>query len=432
MSKDSLLAAQYFASTEQKGYQQLTSIFSCFLFLFQNHLYLAITSDSTQKANHSGKLLRHDSLNDTWDEVYQLPLLNEDSNAYLTKASKSNISQNDLIHHNKIFSEIAIFKGKSDNAPMLYLSLISSLESQLLRTETCESFHVIPKAKVEQYRLSFRQLYPFQNKLYASCLGRLTGEAEKWEDLPIVYVSDDPALGLWQCTSLSGFGDSNNKAISQMVAFNDCLYVGTLNLEQGFQVWKTQVIEPFSYSWKQVISKGAYRYTMNEFVSSMVVFKGNLYVASGRSLLAENNTNEFNTAPPELIRIYPDDSWDLIVGAPKFTPDGLKVPLSAMGPGFDDLEQSNFQCLLVHDNYLYVGVQKPGRFQMWLSEDGEIWETIPLEGITNYPQVELCAAMSTPLGLTLVFDTIHGQTVDNSLSNTLGVNGLEIWIGKEN
>ena len=430
MSQESVVTAQYFNSMSRKDWQQSRANFDCSITLFENTLYLAVTSNSTQVSNNCGKLLRYDYPSDTWNEVYQLPLFNEGDGISYARESKLGFGQNNSSHTNKIYSEMAVFKGESDNAAALYLSIFSSGGSQLLRTENGEDFYAVPKAEVEQYSLSFRRFLALQNKLYASCSGKLQTEIQKWEDLPIVYGSNNPALGVWQDISLLGFGDFNNKAIPQIVEFNNCLYVGTLNSEQGFQVWKTQILDQNS-AWEKVISKGAYRYTMNEFTSSMVVFKGNLYIASGTFVVASNNINDINIVSPELICIYPDDSWDLIVGTPKFTPDGLKVPLSGMGPGFDDFSYSAFQCLLVHNDYLYVGVQKPNRFQMWASEDGESWEMIPLNGITNYPHVELCAAMSTPFGLTLVFDTGTSQNVNDYLSNSLGANGLEIWIGKE-
>ena len=46
----------------------------------------------------------------------------------------------------------------------------------------------------------------------------------------------------------------------------------------------------------------------------MTMFKGALYVGSGIQGGGIDTQNKIGPAPPELIRIHPDGSWDLIVG----------------------------------------------------------------------------------------------------------------------
>ena len=58
--------------------------------------------------------------------------------------------------------------------------------------------------------------------------------------------------------------------------------------------------------------------------------------------------------PTELYRINQDDSWDLIVGEPRLTPQGPKAPLSGMGIGFGSWFNGHFWRMAVHEGQLYV------------------------------------------------------------------------------
>src|SRR3954454_16491416 len=98
-----------------------------------------------------------------------------------------------------------------------------------------------------------------------------------------------------------------------MAAFDDHLYVGTHNPFRGFQVWKTRGGEK-PYTWERVVTDGAHRGNLNEVAISMVPFKGALYVGSGIQNGGFDRTYQIGPAAPELIRIHPDGTWDLIVG----------------------------------------------------------------------------------------------------------------------
>ena len=73
----------------------------------------------------------------------------------------------------------------------------------------------------------------------------------------------------------------------------------------------------------------------------MHVFKGRLYVGTDR--------------PAELLRINPDDTWDLVVGTPRQTPEGVKRPLSGMDVGFDNPLNIHVWRMQSHNGYLFVG-----------------------------------------------------------------------------
>jgi hypothetical protein len=429
MSKESLLTAHHSADVNQNTRGQLTGKPACSVSVFKEHLYLTATYSHKDNSHDYSRILRFNPKIDSWEELYEASLANSTEKTSRQEPLKLSFKLNTLTNRHYIYSEMVVFKGKSNASPALYVSVLSSAGAKTLRSEDGITFDEVPQARLEYPEgMFFRPLVTFQDRVYASALKRVTDEELSWKSVPLIYISDEPTLGDWQEVNLPGFDDSNNQSISPLTVFNNYLYAATINQERGFQIWKAQVSNQSPYTWEQVMSNGAHKYTQNQLISSMVVFKGNLYVASGMLMPSDEQTDELRTAPPELIRIYIDDSWDLIAGTPRFTPHGLKVPLSGMGPGFDDLNTSAFSCMFTHNERLYLGVQKLDTFQVWMSEDGEIW-TQPFQAkLSNYSNAAFCTGMSTSLGIVLVFKTASPQNLDDTSSNGNEDDGLEVWI----
>jgi hypothetical protein len=115
----------------------------------------------------------------------------------------------------------------------------------------------------------------------------------------------------------------------------------------------------------------------------------------------------------ELWRIYPDGRWDLISGQMRFSPQGLKVPLSLLGPGLGDFYNSMVRSLAVHDGVLYLGTYQweacrclqiessnvVGGYQLWATMDGEQWTRVLDDGNGNPTDFGVAAMLSTPHGL---------------------------------
>jgi len=170
----------------------------------------------------------------------------------------------------------------------------------------------------------------------------------------------------------------------------------------------------------------------------MHIFKGRLYVGTDR--------------PAELIRIYPDDSWDLIVGTPRETPDGIKSPLSGFGPGFDYAMNVHIWRMQAHDGWLYVGTCDQSTawkeipfindifepymgFDLFTTPDGEHFTMLTRTGFDHKLDYGVRTFASTPYGLflgttneyygTRVFRGVHGQvyTIYFPLLQKQGSNG---------
>jgi len=179
----------------------------------------------------------------------------------------------------------------------------------------------------------------------------------------------------------------------------------------------------------------------------MAVFKGALYIGTGIPGLGYDKTHDVGPAAAELIRLNANNSWDLIVGSPRFTPDGLKVPFAAMGPGFDDFNNSVFWSMGVHKDSLYIGTNNvtpwklamqgaqhmDGGSQFWATDDGENWEPVTMDGFGNHFAIGIRTMLSSPEGFFV--GTSNHQEVEKlwhkraRKNGKPGIGGLEIWLG---
>jgi hypothetical protein len=294
-------------------------------------------------------------------------------------------------------------------------------------------------------------------------------------------MTTDPVKDEWRAASVPGFGDANNKTIFEMAVFHEALYAGTLNPVRGFQVWKTDAAGTPPYVWHPVIVDGAYRGNLNECVVAMYVFRDALYIGSGIQNGGHDRIYQVGPAAAEIIRIHPDDSWDLIVGMPRPTPQGRKFPLSGLGPGFGNFFNGYIWRMGEHGGCLYAGtfdwstllpftlassggrrarlaggtgdelglafdrlvqsvgldniVKFEGGFDLWCSQDGEHWTPVTTTGFGNPYNVGVRTMVSTPYGFFLGTANPFGPEVAvwtpagwRYAPNPEG--GAEVWLGR--
>ncbi|MBI1927574.1 hypothetical protein HYR99_25445 [Candidatus Poribacteria bacterium] len=177
-----------------------------------------------------------------------------------------------------------------------------------------------------------------------------------------LFMATDPASGNFVEASTKPLGGNYyNVGAFDLAVFNGYLWVGTFNPIEGFEVLRTDAVGEPPYNLERVLTNGAYRPVsenrgiLNESVVSMYPFKDSLYIGSGILFGGYDFLVGNGPAPAELLRINADDSWDLICGVPRRTPYGLKLPLSGMGPGFDNIFTGYMWRMTVHDGWLYVG-----------------------------------------------------------------------------
>lgn len=336
--------------------------------------------------------------------------------------SKSRYSLAEFGH--ELYLKIVSASVESDEEETQILSYHHQLNhwtiSEKNQLSTDKHFSLIYSNRTLDYQGILSKTLASNYRTYILKVAPKTIQYSKEENHPIIYVSLQPEFDQWQEANLYGFGDVNNQAITEIVILNDSLYAATFNHERGFQIWKTIDLQQIPHHWQLVLSHGAYRYSLNQTVSFMVNFKGEIYLASGIYAPSSHITNTSYPAGFELIRIYENNDWDLIFGMPRLTPQGLKIPLTAQGPGLDDPNNHTVQCLVSHNERLYLGFQKVDGFQLWGTDDGETWQQLPVNELSHYYRVEVLDVLSTSFGLVFAVNVVEPS----------GINQIQIWLGQ--
>jgi len=195
---------------------------------------------------------------------------------------------------------------------------------------------IVKNAPPELKPRGFRSLVSYKKKLYAT--------ASDYIGVGFMVASADPARGndAWQQVS----PPATEFPIWTLSTYNDYLYIitgsGVNPDSNGYGVYKTDASGDPPLNFTPIVTDGAG--LPEQFRSpnalSMGVFQGKLYVGSNR--------------PTELIRIDPDDNWELVTGEPRFTEDGLKAPLSGFGTGFGNFFNGHFWRMGAFQDNLYL------------------------------------------------------------------------------
>ena len=258
---------------------------------------------------------------------------------------------------------------------------------------------------------TFRAMAAYNGRLYITA-GRIRGDG-------VLLEGENPAGGNDNFRLVGPPG----LRVFDLLPYNGLLYVATYNPVEGYSVLKTDATGTPPYTFTPVVTDGGFAEPLySRGALSMHIFKGRLYVGTDR--------------PAEVIRINPDDSWDLIVGRPRETPDGMKDPLSGFGPGFDYSMNVHIWRMQGHEDWLYVGTCDQSTvwkeipfindmlepymgFDLYTTPDGEHFTMITRTGFDHKLDYGVRTFASTPYGLflgtaneyygTRVFRGVHGE-----------------------
>jgi hypothetical protein len=406
------------------------------------------------------QIWRWGSAADDWRQVFRAPLAAARDEGQVARETG--------------FRAMTIFHGETDPKPALYAAtwaVSRSPGSLILRSYDGLTYHpvscygMIPGLDITASRV----LVPFRDQLFMAPTGTRSVDGKFAINVcgvATIYATRDPATRPWLAACEPSFGDPSNEGVFTLCPFNDQLYAGTFN-NGGFQLWRSHCRGDPPYHWTKVIDRGAGRGSLNQIALSLMPFNGALYVGTGIQNGGCDRVNGIGPAGSELLRVHPDDTWDVIVGSPRATPVGRKEPNSGLLPGFGNALNGYFWAMTVHDGWLYLGtmdstiwlewlradayadgqrrlVEQVGveailaneaGCDLWRSADGENWLPVTRNGFGNRYNLGIRNLVSTPHGLFVAIANPFGPRVAvrhggrwQYADNPRG--GLEIWRGR--
>lgn len=394
---------------------------------FRDSLYLGTSAPGSRSAEDRARIWRWSPATEEWELVHDSPVLPLDEEgraraAWLGRgggggARRAQAAGIESFGREMGVRSMRVFQGPGDAAPCLYAGTLSISGGLILRSEDGRHFEpVIAPGMGDDRIMSFRGLVAHEDLFFAVPAGTISAAGIDRNLAPeaIVHVSRDPARGRFAPGCAPSFGDPANRGLSALISANGRVHAGTSNPARGFQLWSTDATGEPPFTWRRDLTDGAWRYNQNMSVAAMCGFGGSLYVGTGIPGPGHDADNDIGPCAAELIRVHPDGSWDLIFGEPRFTPDGLKVPLSGLGPGLGDPWNAAIWSMAVHEDVLYIGTRNwrsndlaargagaemAGGYQIWASPDGETWTEIVADGFGNPGSTGLRRLISTPVGL---------------------------------
>ncbi|MCB0077584.1 MAG: hypothetical protein KDD73_09155 [Anaerolineales bacterium] len=335
-----------------------------------------------------------------WQQIYKAPTV-------VPVPGSSSLTGRDVGYR-----EIALFQ-ENDGEVAAYISTTypkavnpdAYPPPRILRSTDGTNWDALPQAAgtiLGDYdQASFRAILDFDDRFFIVA-AKIEGGGPLWE-------ASDPEQGNNAFTVVTPDGLD----LYSLADYNNQLYVGTSNTinpgdakapnPAGYEVLRTDATGSPPYTFESVVPPGAYS-TANpppRVAVSMAQYDGRLYTGSN--------------LPVELIRVNPDNSWDLIVGDPRTGPNGLIAPLSGYGSGFDWEYTIHIWRMIEHDGLLFIGTADSStevRFDpaligleafiggdLYVSDDGITLYPITLNGFDDQFNMGFRTLQNTPYGL---------------------------------
>ncbi|HEY2157622.1 MAG TPA: hypothetical protein VGH33_18480, partial [Isosphaeraceae bacterium] len=291
---------------------------------------------------------------------------------------------------------------------------------RILRTTDGVTFAPIPQdsgtALGNLNAVTFRATAVYGNRLYVTASPSMTGDG-------VVLEASTPALGNNSFRQVT----SSSLHVYELDVFNGSLYIGAGDQAAGYSVWKTNATGAPPYTLTPVVTAGAGRGSTMASVVSMHVFNNRLYVGAAAWYPTLDLTCE-------MIRINPDDSWQVVVGDPRLTSSGPKFPISGFPDGFGNPYNAHIWRMEDHQGVLYAGTNDDSGglagipvvnllpalfdqygFDLFSSADGQHWTLITQNAFGSPLDFGCRGITSTPVGL--------------FLGSTNYAQGTGVWLG---
>jgi hypothetical protein len=199
----------------------------------------------------------------------------------------------------------------------------------------------------------YRSLVSVDGRLFATATAALIGQG------PVIeIVNPESANPTWtQVTAEDYF-------VFQIAVWRDMLYLGVADTKLGYTVYRSASPQDLT-TFIPLVPRGAGRGNFIAAPVSMFPFNGALYVGSngyGASLESE------------LIRINPDDSWELVVGAAREVNGVTIQPTSGQGDGFGNPYNAHFWRMAEYNGGLYLGTNDRSYFAAAVGDPNAVGE----------------------------------------------------------
>lgn len=250
----------------------------------------------------------------------------------------------------------------------------------LVRVDRDGAHSAVPLPKVDSEIVEISALATFEGYLLCAAVASRGGEAGAVLQL---FASDMSEPLRWRAACEPDFGAGGGGArISAIATLEDGCYACVDHPGRGFQVWRASSTDAAGpWQWEPMLLDGAQRFSLNERVSAHAVFDGALYLGTAPSTAPGDRSRGEDFPGCELVRIWPGNEWDIVVGGPRFSGAGLKVPFASLGPGFGRSGNAALVGLCVVSGKLFAATDQPG--QLWVSQDGDKWRACNCNDVTG-------------------------------------------------
>lgn len=339
----------------------------------------------------AAEIWSYDPASDAWTRVYVSP--------------RDVAAPAGLLARDNGFRDMIVFEDALYVAGVLFPREGDPRHPRILRSTDGQTFEPVPQDAGtflgDLEAEGFRAMAVFSGRLYVTA-GTSLGEG-------VLLESGDPASGNDAFRQVSPPG----LRIFEIEPFAGRLYAGSGETPgEGFSIWRTDASGAPPYNFFEVVSDGGdascgalkrlLALCPNTTVLSMEVFEGSLYVGG-------------NT---DVLRVDADDSWHVVVGDPRSTPDGLEEPSSGLRSGFGNVFTGHVWRLEAHEGRLYAGTwdsatllrnvpligffaRRQSGFDLWRSADGVSWRRVTKSGLDRPFNHGVRGLVSTPPGLFL-------------------------------
>jgi hypothetical protein len=270
--------------------------------------------------------------------------------------------------------------------------------------------------------ITFRATAVYNGKFYVTASPSLTGDGYLLE-------SATPWLGNNSFRQVT----PTSLLVYELNVFNNLLYIGAGDTTNGYSVSSTNCRGNPPYTLNPVVTDGAGRGAVMTSVVSMYVFNGQLYVGSA---------GWYSTLLPscELIRINPDNSWQVVTGNPRQTNLGMLYPISGLGDGFGNPFNAHVWRMNSEAGTIYAGTnddswslmgtflapyfQYQFGFDLWASQDGASWTAATINGFGDPYDFGVRCLVPTQYGMYLgSVDYVEGTQVMLGTGKNLAYQG---------